>query len=162
MFSNRRRFLQAGFLSSAVFVMSGCQIFTITSSLETIKVLQNDLFAQAQQLHIDTASYISIILHHSRVTKEDKAFIKNGVKWLNEASVEVHKKLYTQLTALERQNILRSIAKTKWGSAYIETMMGYIFEAMLGDPIYGSNNNEAGWRWLNFEGGLPRVKKAYL
>jgi len=33
---------------------------------------------------------------------------------------------------------------------------------MLGDPIYGGNNKEAGWRWLAFSGGEPRPKKAFL
>jgi hypothetical protein len=41
-------------------------------------------------------------------------------------------------------------------------MMRYIFEAMLGDPIYGANKHEAGWKWLAFEGGKPRAKRMYL
>ena len=160
---NRRNFLlKAGFLSSAVFVMSGCELFGVTTSRDTIKVVQNDLFPKAKELNIDTASYISIILHHSRITKEDKLFLKNGVKWLNEEAVSLYTKTYTQLTETQRQHVLHSIAKEEWGSSWIDTMLRYIFEAMLGDPIYGGNNKEAGWKWLSFEGGLPRPKKAYL
>ena len=162
MFTNRRKFLQAGFLSSAVVIMSGCDVFSITTTRDTIKVLQNDLFPKAAELGIDTADYITIILHHSRITKEDKTFLKNGVKWINEEAVRLHQQSYTQLSALERKHLLKIIAKTEWGAAYIDTMMRYIFEAMLGDPIYGGNNNEAGWKWLAFEGGIPRPTKAYL
>jgi len=161
MFS-RRNFLKAGFLSSAVFVMSGCELFGVTTSRKTIEVVQNDLFPKAKELHIDTASYISIILHHSRITKEDKTFLKNGVKWLNEEAVSLYKKTYISLSKTQREATLQSIATTEWGSAWIEVMMHYIFEAMLGDPIYGGNNREAGWKWLNFEGGKPRPKKVYL
>lgn len=159
---NRRGFLRAGFLSSAVFVMSGCKLFSVTTSRETIAVVQNDLFPKAKELGINTSSYITIILGHSRVTQEDKTFLKNGVKWLNERAVEMYQKTYTKLSASKRQEVLSDISKTQWGDNWIYTMMTYIFEAMLGDPIYGGNNKEAGWKWLEFSGGTPRPSKAYL
>ena len=160
---HRRNFLlKVGFLSSAVFIMSGCELFGVTTSRDTIKVVQGDLFPKAKELNIDTASYISIILHHSRISKEDKTFLKNGVKWLNEEAVTLYTKTYTKLSFDERQHVLHSIAKEKWGSSWIDNMMRYVLEAMLGDPIYGGNNSESGWKWLEFQGGIPRPKKAYL
>lgn len=159
---HRRKFLKLGFLSSAVFVMSGCELFSVTTSRETIKVLQNDLFPKAKDLGVNTANYISIVLRHTRINKEDKLFLKNGVKWLNETTVETYRKTYTKLSKDERQSVLNAVAKTEWGESWIYNMMTYIFEAMLGDPIYGGNNNEAGWKWLAFNGGQPRPIKAYL
>ncbi|MDF1877713.1 hypothetical protein JHD47_07780 [Sulfurimonas sp. SAG-AH-194-L11] len=88
----RRVFLKAGFLSSAVVVMNGCSVFGITTPRDTIKVLQNDLFPKAKELGINTADYIGIVLKHSRITKEDKHYLKNGVKWLNESAVDMYKK----------------------------------------------------------------------
>ena len=161
-FSSRRNFLKAGFLSSAVFLTSGCDIFGVTTSRDTIKVVQNDLFPKAKELGIDTSEYITIIYRHHKISKEDKDFLKNGVKWLNETAQEEHKKIYTKLSDTKRQEVLENIAQTEWGSAWIDTMLRYIFEAMLGDPIYGSNNNEAGWKFLKFQGGLPRPTKAFL
>lgn len=160
--TSRRNFLKAGFLSSAVFVTSGCELFTITTPQDTLKVLQNDLFAKAKELGIDTSSYLNIVFHHSRISKEDKQFLKNGVKWLNEEAVKLHKRSYTSLLSTQRQEVLRHIVKTKWGESFLYDVMNYLFEAMLGDPIYGSNNKEAGWKWLEFEGGQPRPKEIYL
>ncbi|MFK5938445.1 MAG: gluconate 2-dehydrogenase subunit 3 family protein [Sulfurimonas sp.] len=160
--SSRRTFLKAGFLSSAVFVMSGCELFSVTTSQNTIKVLQRDLFPKAQELGINTSSYISIILHHSRVSEEDKAFIKNGVKWLNEEAVKMYKETYVKLLSTHRQEVLREIVKTEWGESFMYNMNSYLFEAMLGDPIYGGNDKEAGWKWLGFTGGQPRPKEMYL
>lgn len=160
--SSRRLFLKAGFLSSAVIVMSGCDIFAVTTSRDTIAVVQNDLFPKATELKINTVNYISIILHHSRVTQEDKTFLKNGVKWLNETAVEMYQTTYTKLSSSKRQEVLNAISKTQWGESWIYNMMTYIFEAMLGDPIYGGNNSEAGWKWLAFSGGQPRPTKAFL
>ena len=159
----RRNFLKAGFLSSAVFVMSGCELFSVTTSRETIDVVQNDLFPKAKELGINTSNYLNkVVLHHSRISQEDKQFLKNGVKWLNETAVEMYKESYTKLPAHKRQEVLNAISQTEWGESWMYNMMTYIFEAMLGDPIYGGNNSEAGWKWLAFSGGLPRPTKAYL
>ena len=161
-FKNRRNFLKAGVLSSAVVITSGCSVFGITTSRDTIKVLENDLFPKAKELGINTADYISIILRHSRITQEDKRFLKNGVKWLNETSVEMFKKQYTKLPDLQRQEVLKSVTQTKWGSSWCDTILRYTFEAAFGDPIYGGNNKEAGWKWLAYEGGKPRPTKVFL
>jgi len=160
--NKRRTFLKYSFLSSTVIVMSGCDIFSVATLKDTIKVFQSDIFPKAKELKIDTSDYISVILHHKRVSKEDKEFLKNGVKWLNEESVKMYKKTYTKLLPLHRQNVIKSIVKTQWGDSWTFTMMTYTFEAMFGDPIYGSNNKEAGWKWLQFTSGQPRPKKAYL
>lgn len=142
--------------------MSGCSLFGVTTFRETVKVLQNDLFPKAKELKINTSEYISVILHHERITKEDKAFLKNGAKWLNEKSVKMYTKTYVNLFPIHRQKVLEAVVNTEWGSSWVYDIMTYTFEAMFGDPIYGSNNSEAGWKWLNFTAGQPRPKKAYL
>ncbi len=160
--NSRREFLKVGFLSSTVVIMSGCDVFGFTTPKETIALLQFDLFPKAKELGVDTVGYMSIILHHSRISKEDKKFIRNGVKWLNEEAVKLYATKYIKLAAKEREAVLVSVAKEEWGASWLDSMMRYILEATLGDPIYGSNKNEAGWKWLAFEGGKPRPKKAYL
>jgi hypothetical protein len=159
----RRNFLKAGFLCSAVVIMDGCSVFGFTTSKNTLKTLQNDLFPKAKELGIDTSSYLqNVVLHHSRIAQEDKEFLKNGVKWLNESAVDMFEKNYTKLSASSRQEVLRAISKTRWGEIWIYNMMTYIFEALLGDPIYGANRDEAGWKWLAFSGGKPRATRAFL
>ena len=64
--------------------------------------------------------------------------------------------------SIERQKLLKDIATTSWGESFIADNLKFIFEAMLGDPIYGSNKDESGWRWLEHKAGLPRPKVAYL
>jgi len=163
MFLNSRRiFLKSTFLTTAVLVMSGNKLFGAVSPLQTITVVQEDLFPQAKKLGIKSSAYITLILHHSRVTDDEKAFLRNGVQWLNEEAVSRYKQTYVKLSSNERQNILKSISKEKWGKNWINKMLTYIMEASLGDPIYGANINAAGWTWLNHVSGLPRPKKAYL
>jgi len=159
---SRRLFLQSGFLSSAVFVMSGCELFGVTTPLQTIALVQDDIFPQAKRLGIKVHPYMSIVLNHSRISEDDKEYIRDGVKWLNEVSVAKYKKMYMNLSSKSRQEILKTISKEEWGDSWLYNIMSYTFEAMLGDPIYGGNNYEAGWKWLNFSGGLPRPKEALL
>jgi len=164
--NKRRLFLQAGFLSTVVFISYKAELFATVTPLQTLSVLQEDLFpsegSSPSQKQINAKSYLSLILQHNRVSDTDKEFIKNGVKWLNEASVEKYKKIYFKLDENQRQVILQNISQTSWGESFIADILKYIFEAMLGDPIYGINKNESGWKWLNHEAGLPRPTKAYM
>ncbi len=142
--------------------MSGGKLFATLTPLQTISQVQNDLFPFANTLDIDISNYMSIVLNHSRVTDEDKLFIQNGVKWLNEESVQEYKKIYTELSTPQRQNILNIIAKERWGESWIDTILTYIMEAIFSDPIYGVNRQRAGEKWLNFENGMPHPKEALL
>ena len=163
MFQNSRRvFLKAGFLSTALFVMNGCELFSITTPQKTIEVLQYDLFPMAKKLNIATSTYMDIVFHHSRITKDEKQYIKDGVKWLNEEAVKLHKNSYEKLLSTQRGEVLTSISKTDWGEDFMYDITLYLFEAMFGDPIYGANINEAGWKWLEFQSGKPRPNEAYL
>jgi hypothetical protein len=162
MIFSRRNFLKAGFLSSAVFLMDGCNFFGVTTSMQTLSQMHEDLFPYAQELEIKTAPYMQIVFDHSRISEADKTFLKNGVKWLNEESIMQYKQEYTKLSSQRRQDILATVTQTNWGESFVYDVMNYMFEAMLGDPIYGGNNHEAGWKWLQFQGGKPSPKQAYM
>ena len=142
--------------------MSGNQLFGAVTLNQTIFLLQHDLFPFADVLHVDVSGYISIILNHTRVTDEDKQFIRNGVQWLNEESVTQYRKIYITLQLKERQNILNTISKERWGESFIDEILTYTMEAVFSDPIYGVNIKRAGQKWLGFENGLPYPKEALL
>ena len=158
---NRRFFLKAGFLSSAVFVMGGCELFSVTTPMQTIKILQYDLFPHSKTLNIDVNKYFQIIQNHSRIDEDDKSYIKKGVKWLNEEAVELFDNTYVTLDSNQRQIVLKSISQKRWGERFIDVMLTYIMEAVFSDPIYGVSSGD-GWRWLNFQAGLPQPKEALL
>ncbi|WP_457747099.1 gluconate 2-dehydrogenase subunit 3 family protein [Sulfurimonas sp.] len=158
----RRKFLQYGFLSSTVFVMHGCSLFSIVTPSKTLALMQEDIFPKAKELGINTQKYMHLILRHTRVSKSDKEFIKNGVKWLNEEAVSLYGRIYINLPKNEREDVIRSIVLQSWGESFVYDVLRYTFEATFADPVYGVNTNEAGWKWLSFEAGMPRPKKAYL
>ncbi len=163
---SRRNFLQKGFLGGSIFVFAQGSLFGSVSPLDTLSVLFQDLLPETKKSpganENNVLAYISLILHHSRVSQAQKKFIRNGVQWLNEEALSQYKLLYTKLSEPKRQALLKDIAKTGWGESFIFTMLGYGFEAMLGDPVYGVNKNESGWKWLKHKPGLPRPKEALL
>jgi len=166
MINTRRKFLLAGFAGSIVLLSFNSKIFAGVKVIDTLSQVQDDLFPQTTNVptkkQINAKAYLSLMLNHPRVTKTDKDFLKNGVKWLNEESNSLYSKIYTKLDSDKRQEVLRSISKSSWGESFIADNLKFTFEAMLGDPIYGSNKDESGWKWLNHTAGLPRPKEAYL
>lgn len=162
LYKERRNFLKLGFLSSAIFLTSGSKLFGITNPQESIHLLAYDLFPKAKELGINIPRYMHTVFSHSRITTQEKEFLKNGVKWLNEEAFEMHKNNYKSLSKSKRQEVLHSFAKTQWGENFLDSILRYTLEATLGDPIYGGNNNQAGWRWLEFDTPNPVAKRAYL
>ena len=136
------------------------------SPLTTIALVQGDLFPKRDGVptleQIDAAQYLKRVLQQKRVTQEHKDFIFNGVKWLDEEAVVLYKMSYSALPSQERQNILHAIAKESWGEKWIDTILTYIYEAMLSDPVYGGNKDGIGWKWLHHTPGLPRPEKALV
>ena len=158
---NRRKFLKTGFLGSCIFVMGGCELFSITTPMQTIKILQYDLFPHAKELGVDVNKYFVILQNHSRIDEDEKNYIKKRVKWLNEESVEMFSTTYIKLDPTKRQKVLKAISQTKWGENWIQTMLSYIMEAVFSDPIYAVSSGD-GWKWLNFQAGIPKPKEALL
>jgi len=159
---SRRTFLQGTFLSTLVMVFSHNKLFASVTPLETLALVQEDLFPQEMITNANALSYISIIFKHSRISAEDKRYLRNGTKWLNEEAVNQYNKVYIKLFPKERQKVLHIIAKEPWGTSWIKIVLTYIMEAVLGDPVYGINKNESGWKWLGHESGLPRPAEATL
>ena len=161
--NSRRSFLKNSFLSSVILLTSSGKLFGAVTPMSTISQLHIDLFPDnaisPNQNDINASYYLNSILKHSRITDDTKKFIRNGVKWLNEEANTKYKRVYTKLSSKQRQIILKDISKTSWGESWLESIMTYLLEAMLGDPVYGGNKAESGWKWLKHTGGLPKPKK---
>lgn len=158
----RREFLKHSFLGGAVLLFSGSRIYGAVEPLQTLRLVQKDLFPKAEELGVDSASYLLLILDHSRISSEHKEFLRNCVQWLHEESLKLYKKLYYNLSTQQRQKVLQEIAKYRWGEAWIEDLLLYSMEALCSDSVYGVNKTDAAYRWLGFRAGKPSPKRAYL
>ena len=160
---SKRSFLKLSLFGAGV--AGAVSLFFLPSAKERLEILLSDLFPD-RSCGVGTSganarAYMAYILNHSRISDDEKDFIRNGLGWLDTSAKELFSKEYEALDASQRQAVLEHIASQEWGESFIQTLLGYIFEAQFGDPIYGINFNEAGWKWLAHTPGYPRPQKAF-
>ena len=170
-FISRRTFLSrtTGFLATLIFSPVLAQAAKSNSSIEgndpwsTLAVVQDHLFPSETDSpgakEINATTYLRNVIAGTAIDQEEKEFILNGVKWLNDLSLEKHEAFFTQLSYSQRTDMLHQITKSKSGRRWISKLLSYIFEALLGDPVYGGNPDGIGWKWLNHHPGFPRPPK---
>ena len=64
-----------------------------------------------------------------------------------------------KLDEKQREASLRKLEINAAGKAWLRETLRYIMEALLIDPVYGSNPNAVGWKWLKHRPGFPRPLK---
>jgi len=110
----------------------------------------------AKELHI--ASYLAYVLQDKRIMKDDRDFFLKGAYWLEESSFEHYDSSFLNLSTNNKEALLQRLIQDRWAERFIYTCLGYIFEALLSAPVYGSNLNEIGWKWLEHNPGFPQPK----
>ncbi len=129
----------------------------------TIDVVQNHLFPTEKDSpgakEINALMYLRNIITSTMIDQDEKEFIMNGVKWLNDLSIEEQGAVFNQLSYSQQTDMLHQITKSKSGRRWISKLLTYIFEALLSDPVYGGNPGGIGWKWLNHHPGFPRPPK---
>jgi len=105
---------------------------------------------------INAASFVQWIISDSELDIAERKFLKDGLKWLNEEAVERWETNFIEMKSDNQDKLLRHVETHSWGESWISVMLLHIFEALLADPIYGGNKDEAGWKWLGYIPGQPR------
>ncbi len=105
---------------------------------------------------INALFHLNMVLTDPLADPDETEYLKNGFKWTNETAQETYKKDFIHLNAEQKVHIFDNVWKTSWGESWLSRLLTIIFEALLIDPIYEVNLNEAGWKWLHHTPGLPR------
>lgn len=99
--------------------------------------------------------FLQNILEAPDTDSEHKKFILNGVDWLNQLSVKQYQTTFLQLEDTAKETLLRRVETSKAGSRWLSSMLTYLIEALLSDPVYGGNKDAIGWNWLQHIPGFP-------
>lgn len=122
--------------------------------------VQNHLFPSSDHspgaADIHAAEYFSWILMDTQKDPEVIQSLRDGLKWTDEQAQLLFEKKCIDLEPDEMEMTLRTLATFNYGELWLSRVLTYIFEALFSDPIYGSNNEEMGWKWLDHRPGLPR------
>jgi len=169
--AGRRGFLKtmlAGAVLSQVPWWVACQqenhkqesfVFSV-HQMKILKLAQDFLFPMDGNgpgaLDIKAADYLQWVVLDPKMDKEEIEYIFNGITWVEETAQEEKQEEFLQLDAKSQREVLTYIAHENWGESWYSVLLTFIFEALLSDPIYGSNPDNIGWKWLNHNAGYPR------
>jgi len=136
------------------------------NQLQTIKEVQNILFpndgngpsADVLNAHL----YLEWVISDKRMDPSEAEYIVNGINWTNETAQEEFSADFINLSSREKEQLIKIISEEKWGESWLSVILTLIFEALHCDPLYGSNTDKMGWKWLNHNTGYPRPTKELL
>lgn len=104
----------------------------------------------------NTVEYLDWVLSDNNFDKNDKEYMLNGIKWMEESSDEKFGKSFSILSDLEIEELVKVVVKQSWGESWLSRNLTFIFEAQFSDELYGSNIGGKGWKWLSHYPGYPR------
>ncbi len=105
---------------------------------------------------INALAYLRWVVGDANIDAEERAFILRGGDWLDDLARETHGEGFSALSDANREAMLERIARSETGEHWLSTLLLYLLEALLSDPIYGGNPDAIGWRWLRHRPGFPR------
>jgi gluconate 2-dehydrogenase gamma chain len=108
---------------------------------------------------INALAYLHQVMTVQPTEEEEKDFILKGVGWLNGYANSEKNKAFVELTFNEKEQLLKGISQSRAGENWINTLLGYILQAMLSPPSYGGNTKGIGWQWLEHKAGFPLPEK---
>jgi len=128
----------------------------------TIAAVQEHMFPEGSELpsarEMNATQFLFETVSHKTYDKDIRAFVIEGVKEL-----QIREKgKFASMNTKEKEKALRAYEESSYGRNWLSRIMTLTMEGMFGDPIYGSNVKESGWKALHAFGGQPRPKSRYI
>ncbi len=162
---DRRRFLlglAGGSLSLLLPLSAGAEAKTLDEAgrWRLIADVQDRLFPSEPEApgarELNALAYLQWVVGDRNIDAQERAFILQGCDWLESLSRERHGQGFTVLDAEPQEAMLEQVARSEAGENWLATLLLYLLEALLSDPVYGGNPQAIGWRWLQHRPGFPR------
>lgn len=113
----------------------------------------SELGPGSREVHI--ASYFAFVLEDERILREDKEYFLKGAFWLEESAHNEYEKSFININAQQKEALFKKVTQERWGENFVYICLGYVLEALLCPPVYGSNPDKVGWIWLEHNPGFP-------
>lgn len=158
----RRRFLlsSAGGLAALFTPLGAGADVKVENPWPLLAAVQDHLFPSEIDApgarEIRALAYLQGVLGDPRGDREEQRFILKGADWLEDLSRQRHKTTFVELDPIRREQVLREVTSTPKGENWVSTLLLYLCEALLADPVYGGNPDGIGWAWLAHQPGFPR------
>ena len=112
---------------------------------------------------IRALEYYRSLLSHDLTEGKERETFQVGLGEIETLALKTVNRSFTSLSEKQREAVLRSFEGTTRGKEWLTENLNYLFEALLGDPVYGGNPSGMAWEWLGHGPGFPRppVGKRY-
>lgn len=100
--------------------------------------------------------YLHDTLENPAADAAARAQVIDGAERLEALAQAQHRQAFTAFTEVQREALLLEFEGQRGGSAWLSSLLTFLMEALLADPVYGGNTDQAGWRWLHHQPGFPR------
>ena len=117
----------------------------------------SDTGPSASDIH--ATAYLYQVMTVQPTEQDERTFILKGVGWLNNYAQSQQSTSFAQLDFDKKEQLLRDISGSNAGQQWLNTLLGYLMEAMLAPQSYGGNPNGIGWQWLEHQAGFPLPEK---
>lgn len=166
---SRRYFLKGAVISGVALhipILFSCENLTLSSrelnrknkeTLEQVLIilLPEDGFGPCAT-DLNSISYIIKSLKDPQFSQKDFMMIQEGFNALDEFAFLEYSSDFSSQNLSSREKIIQKISTTKWGENWLSKIITFILESLLSHPLYGSNTNEIGWKWLKHYAGQPQ------
>jgi gluconate 2-dehydrogenase gamma chain len=105
-------------------------------------------------------NYIDLALAGAYADLQD--FYRRGLAQLDQYCRKTHRSPFAQLAAARQDEVITALEQDKatgftWPAAreFFSTIRTHTMEGMFADPVYGGNQDFAGWRLVGFPGAQP-------
>jgi len=124
-----------------------------------IESVQEHLFPQTSKYpgakSFQATRYLKMVSQDESFDKDDLDFLLRGADALQEKGYKA------VLESKEKEALLQTFKKTRFGENWLALMVNYGIEALLSDPLYGGNKDVLGWSSFKHHPGLPRPTKTF-
>jgi len=107
-------------------------------------------------VEIKVYDYLIWMLSDKNIDPEENQYTINGLNWVDETAMEDYQKHFEKICKREKYRLLHKISNLEWGENWLSKMLSILIEALFADPVYGSNPDGIGWKWVNHNPGQPR------
>lgn len=135
----------------------------------TLAAVQQHLFPSEPEApgasDVNAASYLHLVLCDPDFDAGDREFVRAGVDQLEQIIRKMKLDSFVALDEAGRERALQKLVKEPGGEPWVRTILNYVLEALLTDPVYGGNPGGIGWKWLRHQPGSlrpPRDKRYFL
>lgn len=136
---------------------------TYEIDLQILRIILDILFPEtsfapsATQLKSDI--YYIWVLKDKRLEVRNRKFLADKFLKFQQFCKEKYGKKFSSLDYDTQTEVINLVKSTNWGESYLSRVMTIILESMFANPVYGSNPEKIGWKWIKYKGGFPEPQE---